>query len=85
MLSLIFGLVVMGTIGYIVIEQANVLDSLYMTIITMSTVGFKEIHEFSSAGKIFTIILIIMIISIYAYSITINTFFCWRGKLVISC
>ncbi len=71
----------MGTIGYIVIEQANVLDSLYMTIITMSTVGFKEIHEFSNAGKIFTIILIIMSISIYAYSITVITSFMLEGEI----
>lgn len=80
-ISLISGLVVLGTIGYIVIEQANLLDSLYMTIITMSTVGFKEIHEFSNAGKIFTIILIIMSISIYAYSITVITSFLLEGEI----
>jgi voltage-gated potassium channel len=76
-----FGLVVVGTLGYIIIEQANVLDSLYMTIITMSTVGFKEIHEFSSAGKIFTIILIILSISIYAYSFTVITSFMLEGEI----
>jgi voltage-gated potassium channel len=79
--SLLCGLVVMGTTGYIVIEKANILDSLYMTIITISTVGFKEIHEFSNAGKIFTIILIIMSISIYAYSFTVITAFMLEGEI----
>ena len=79
--SLVCGLIVMGTMGYIVIEQGNILDSLYMTIITMSTVGFKEIHEFSNAGKIFTIILIILSISIYAYSITVITSFLLEGEI----
>jgi voltage-gated potassium channel len=80
-LLLIFGLVILGTTGYILIEQANVLDSLYMTIITMSTVGFKEIHELSNAGKIFTILLIIMSISIYAYSITVITSVMLEGEI----
>jgi voltage-gated potassium channel len=79
--SLICGLIIIGTVGYIVIEHANVLDSLYMTIITMSTVGFKEIHELSNAGKIFTILLIIMSISIYAYSITVITSFMLEGEI----
>lgn len=78
---LICGLIVVGTAGYVLIEQANVLDSLYMTIITMSTVGYKEIHELSDVGKIFTILLIIMSISIYAYSITVITSFMLEGEI----
>ena len=48
-----------GTLGFMVIEGWNVLDSLYMTITTMATVGFGEIHPLSPQGRVFTIALII--------------------------
>jgi voltage-gated potassium channel len=52
-------IVVIGTIGYEVIEGWAFLDSLYMTITTITTVGFKEVHPLSDAGRIFSIFLII--------------------------
>jgi voltage-gated potassium channel len=78
---LVLGLIFIGTAGYMIIEDINLLDSLYMTIITMSTVGFKEVHDFSAAGKIFTIGLIILSISIYAYSITVITSYLLEGEI----
>ena len=48
-----------GTAGYRLIEGWSVLDSLYMTVITLSTVGFMEIHPLSDAGHIFTMLLIL--------------------------
>ena len=48
-----------GTIGYSIIERWNPFDSLYMTIITLTTVGYGEVHTLSKAGKFFTIILIL--------------------------
>lgn len=47
-----------GTIGYMVIEHWNALDSLYMTVITLTTVGYGEVHPLSHAGRIFTILLV---------------------------
>ncbi len=47
-----------GVIGYMTLENLNFLDSLYMSVITLSTVGYKEIQEFSISGKWFTIALI---------------------------
>jgi voltage-gated potassium channel len=47
-----------GTIGYHAIEGWNFLDSIYMTIITIATVGYTEVHALGDAGKAFTIILI---------------------------
>ena len=53
-------LVVVGTMGFRYIEEWSYLDSLYMTIITMATVGYKEITPLSQEGKIFTIVLIVV-------------------------
>ena len=43
-LGLILAIIFMGTIGYMFFEGWDVFDSLYMTIITVSTVGFNEVH-----------------------------------------
>lgn len=48
----------MGTVGYMYIEGWSTLDALYMTVITLATVGFKEVHPIGSHGKVFTIVLI---------------------------
>jgi voltage-gated potassium channel len=80
-IGLVVGLIFTGTVGYIIIEGDNFLNSLYMTVITMSTVGFGEIHKLSDAGKIFTIILITLSISIYAYSVTVITSYFLEGEI----
>jgi voltage-gated potassium channel len=48
-----------GVTGYMLIDRWNVLDSFYMVIITISTVGYGEIHPQSAAGRIFTSTLIV--------------------------
>jgi len=52
-------IVAIGVIGYMVIEDWTFLDSIYMTITTITTVGFKEVHPLSDAGRIFSIFIII--------------------------
>jgi len=65
----LLALVSLGTAGYMGIEGWRFLDALYMTVITLGTVGFKEVHDLSDAGKIFTIILIIIGVSVLGYLI----------------
>lgn len=60
-------LVSIGTAGYMAIEGWVFLDALYMTVITLGTVGFKEIHDLSDAGKMFTICLIVFGVSVLGY------------------
>jgi voltage-gated potassium channel len=48
-----------GTIGYHVVEGMGLFESFYMTLITVSTVGFSEIKQFSQAGRVITIIVIV--------------------------
>jgi voltage-gated potassium channel len=46
-----------GTLGYMLIEGWGAFDAVYMTVITITTVGFHEVHELSAAGRAFTIVL----------------------------
>lgn len=80
-LGMLFGVISMGTIGYEIIEDRyNFVDAFYMTIITVSTVGFGEVYALSDAGKIFTAFLIISSFGIFAYSITSITTFIMSGN-----
>ena len=47
-----------GTAGYMIIEGASLLDALFMTVITLASVGYREVIPLSHAGQIFTVILI---------------------------
>lgn len=52
-------ILLVGILGYMLIEKWTVLDSVYMVIITLSTVGFQEVHPLSPAGRIFTLFIIV--------------------------
>ncbi len=52
-------IVVIGILGYTYIEKWTVLDSVYMIVITLFTVGFEEVHPLSPAGKIFTMFIVV--------------------------
>lgn len=60
-------LVTAGTGGYMGIEGWSALDALYMTVITLGTVGFKEVHDLSDPGKLFTMTLIVVGVSVLGY------------------
>lgn len=74
--------VAIGVMGYMILSAANFLDALYMTIITMTTVGFSEIHPLNEHEKIFTIFLILISIVVYAYSATALSEYLVNGKLL---
>jgi voltage-gated potassium channel len=65
-------LVIIGTIGYYIIggERWSLVDSLYMTIITLTTVGYGEVYPLDAIGKIWTVILIIFGVSGFAVMLT---------------
>lgn len=56
--ALFVAAVTYGTVGYRVIEGWSWFDALYMTVITLTTVGFSELHPMSTAGRTFTITLV---------------------------
>jgi len=60
-----------GTIGYMVIEGWNAWDAFYMTIITVTTVGYEEVHRLSRTGQAFTIVLLIAGVGAALYTFTL--------------
>lgn len=76
-----------GTVGYVVLEGWTMMDALYMTFITLTTIGFAEVAPLSSTGKIFTMAISSVGIGTFAYiasrtvqSIVTNTL--WRHRLM---
>ncbi|MBN2265958.1 MAG: potassium channel protein [Candidatus Aminicenantes bacterium] len=64
---LLVGILVAGTAGYVLSSGVSVLDALYMTIISITTVGYREIIPLTTPSKIFTIVLIIFGLGIVFY------------------
>lgn len=64
-----FGLVLVGgTIGYVVLGF-GFLDAAYQTVTTVTTVGFREVNEFTAAGKVFTIVLVLIGVGTALYTL----------------
>lgn len=70
-----------GVFGYVYLEDYTFVNAFYMTVITISTVGFTEAQPLSDAGKIFSSIFILFNIGIFAYSISVFTSFVIEGQL----
>jgi voltage-gated potassium channel len=70
-----------GTLGYRLLEGWSFVDALYMTITTMTTVGYGEVHPLSEYGRIFTIGLIITSIGIAGYVVSKLTAFVVEGEV----
>ncbi len=75
-------IVLSGCIGYIIIEGYTFLESLYMTVITIGSVGFQEVKPLSDAGRVFTIILIVFNLAVFTYFITLLTRYLVDGELL---
>ena len=79
--GVLLSLIGIGTAGYHLIEGWEIIDCLYMTIITIATVGFKEVGPLSTGGKIFTMGLIVTSLSSLAYVGTSVARFIFDGEL----
>ena len=67
-IAVLAAILVVGAVGYVVIEGMSWVDALYMTVITLSTVGFGEIEPLSDGGRVFTIVLIVSGVSTLGYA-----------------
>jgi voltage-gated potassium channel len=59
-----------GTVGYVLIEGASWWDAFYMTAITITTVGYKEVFPLSVAGQAFTVLLLLVGIGALLFLLT---------------
>jgi len=72
---------VAGTVGYHFMEGWSLLDAFYMTVITVTTVGFGETHPLGASGRIFTIFLIFFGVGTVLYILSLLTQVMVEGKL----
>ena len=77
----LFGIIVAGITGYMLIEGWNFIDALYMTVISITTTGFSEAHPLDTAGRIFTMILILGGASSAVYALTAIVQYVMEGQL----
>lgn len=78
---MICAVIVFGTAGYMVIEGWSFWDSFYMTVITLTTVGYREIHDMSLGGEIFTVVLLIGGVGTVLYALSAGAKVLIEGEL----
>ncbi len=60
-----------GTLGYVLIEDWSAWDAFYMTVITVTTVGYGEVHPMSQAGRAFTVVVLLTGVGAFFYAFTL--------------
>jgi voltage-gated potassium channel len=80
-LSLLLAIILIGVSGYMIIEKFTFSDAFFMTIITIATVGFREVHPLSVSGMYFTAFLIVFSFGIFAYAVTTFTRYVVDGAI----
>jgi voltage-gated potassium channel len=80
-LFLVFAIILLGVAGYMILSDYSFVDALYMTVITITTVGFGEVQPFTPQEKIFTVFLILTSITVFGYAVSIFSEYLVSGKL----
>ncbi|MDD6918885.1 MAG: potassium channel protein [Peptoniphilaceae bacterium] len=75
-------LLILGTLGYMILLKVSLVDALYMTVITISTVGFGEVGTTSAFSEIFSVLMIFMGVGVVGYAFTTVVAMLVEGKLV---
>jgi voltage-gated potassium channel len=78
---LVVSIITLGITGYMWLSNYSFVDALYMTVITVTTVGFGEVKPFTPEEKIFTIFLILTSITVFGYAVSAFSEFLVSGKL----
>lgn len=73
------GVLFFGILGFMILEKFTFTEALFMTVITISTVGYEEVHQLDNAGMLFTSILILFSFGIFVYVVTSFTRFLVEG------
>ena len=75
-------LLILGTLGYMILLKVSLVDALYMTVITISTVGFGEVGTTSDLSELFSIIMIFLGVGVVGYAFTTVEAILVEGRLV---
>lgn len=80
-LLILLGIALIGIIGYMAIEDFNLVEAIYMTTISVTTAGFTEVRPLSEAGRMFTVFLLITSWGSFAFAITRITQYIISGEI----
>ena len=82
--SVLLAIILTGVCGYMILLDVNALDALYMTVITISTVGYGEVGVMTDAAKLFSILIIFAGLSAVGYGISSLVSFLFEGELRVA-
>jgi len=77
---MIISSILLGSLGFMLIENYDFRDGVYMSVITFSTVGFKEVQPLSDEGKLFTVFYIIINLGLFAYTASVISSYLFEGR-----
>jgi voltage-gated potassium channel len=80
-IGLLLGEITLGILGFLWLENYSLLNAFYMTMITISTVGFTEVQPLSANGRIFTALLILLNFGIFAYALAVFSYYIIQGEI----
>lgn len=69
-LAMLLGVLVVATAGYTLIEGWSISDSAYMSVITLSTVGFKEVRDLTPDGRMWTIVVVLLGVGVAGFALS---------------
>ncbi|MEI6311887.1 MAG: NAD-binding protein [Bacteroidota bacterium] len=71
--------ILIGVVGFMLIQHLSFIDALYLSVITLSTIGFETVVPLSTMGKIFMVVYILFNITIFTYAITVLSKYLFNG------
>lgn len=80
-ISLLLGELVFGVTGFMIIEGYSLGEAIYMAVITISTVGYTEVHPLSESGRLFAAVFIIINIGIFSYILAVFSYYVVQGEI----
>lgn len=78
---LVLSIISLGVVGFMYIEGFSFFDALYMTVITVTTIGYSETHPLSIEGRVFNIVFIITSFTLFTYSLAAISRYIFSGEM----